>query len=160
MREISKFWISVIVITIAGLYSLPASASGENEELNKIKVMWDQRVPMRDGVELSADIFLPKGGGRYPTLLMRNPYTKSTRRAGIPYDFISYFAERGYALVGQDVRGRGDSDGEFGYSRMISETLNCRCFISLAGSMVINQVRCTIGAACNSTLQQGISNIS
>ena len=115
MREISKFWISVIVITIVVLYSLPASASGENEELNKIKVMWDQRVPMRDGVELSADIFLPKDEGRYPTLLMRNPYTKSTRRAGIPYDFISYFAERGYALVGQDVRGRGDSDGEFGY---------------------------------------------
>jgi len=115
MRELSRYWVLVIFIAIVGLYSLPASASGENEKLNKIKVMWDQRVPMRDGVELSADIFLPRGEGRYPTLLMRNPYTKSTRRAGIPYDFVSYFAERGYALVGQDVRGRGDSDGEFGY---------------------------------------------
>ena len=114
MPEISKPPVSAIAAVIVGLFSLYAGASTTDEEINRIKVMWDQRVPMRDGVELSADIFLPRGEGRYPALLMRNPYTKSTRRAGIPYDFISYFAERGYAMVGQDVRGRGDSDGEFG----------------------------------------------
>jgi len=115
MVKKSRFRASVLILAIAVLFTLQAGAVENNEGLNKVRVLWDQRVPMRDGVETSADIFLPRGEGRYPTLLMRNPYTKSSRRAVIPYDFLYYFTQRGYALVAQDVRGRGDSDGEFGY---------------------------------------------
>ena len=115
MLEKPRLRISVITLAITGLLALQAGASENGEELSKVRVLWDQRVPMRDGVETSADVFLPRAEGRYSTLLMRNPYTKSTRLTGVPYDFLYYFAQRGYALVGEDVRGRGDSDGEFGY---------------------------------------------
>ncbi|MDR1019505.1 MAG: CocE/NonD family hydrolase [Synergistaceae bacterium] len=66
-------------------------------------------VPMRDGVRLATEIWLPgDGAGKYPAVLMRTPYNRmdGAERA-------IYLAERGYALVSQDVRGREDSEGEF-----------------------------------------------
>lgn len=67
------------------------------------------RVPMRDGVRLGANLFLPQSTGRHPTLLIRTPYGKGT-------SLISgyrVFLERGYALLVQDVRGRYSSEGVF-----------------------------------------------
>ena len=36
------------------------------------------RVPMRDGVTLSTDIFHPDAPGKFPAILIRNPYGKAT----------------------------------------------------------------------------------
>ena len=33
----------------------------------------DVRTPMRDGVELSTDLFIPRDAGRCPTVLIRTP---------------------------------------------------------------------------------------
>jgi len=73
-----------------------------------MKTDFDVRVKMRDGVELSADIYRPDAEGKFPVILNRTPYTK-------PGSFRSarYFVERGYVFVAMDVRGRGDSDGKF-----------------------------------------------
>lgn len=69
----------------------------------------DVRVAMRDGTELSADVFLPPSGdGPWPTLLTRTPYD-NLRQA----EEAAFFAGNGFAVVCQDVRGRGDSDGVF-----------------------------------------------
>ncbi len=74
--------------------------------------MFDVRTPMRDGVELSSDVWLPKEGGKYPLILIRTPYQKT----GARYPKLArFFAERGYAVAVQDVRGRGDSQGSFGF---------------------------------------------
>ena len=73
------------------------------------RILFDQRVPMRDGVTLSADVTLPAAleqGERVPVILSRTPYVKSDIRA---ITTARYYAERGYALVAMDVRGRGDS---------------------------------------------------
>ncbi len=70
----------------------------------------DLRVPMRDGVELSANVFCPPGGRRVPAILVRTPYGKG---ADIAATYL-LFVQNGYALVVQDVRGRGDSEGVFG----------------------------------------------
>jgi len=67
---------------------------------------------MRDGIELSADIYRPDTGGRFPVILARTPYNKSTER-GNHLGLGRYFASRGYVYVAMDVRGRGDSDGVF-----------------------------------------------
>lgn len=73
------------------------------------RIQFDVRVPMRDGVELSADLYLPPAGdGPWPALLCRTPYD-NVRQA----EEALWFAARGYAVVAQDVRGRGDSDGRF-----------------------------------------------
>jgi putative CocE/NonD family hydrolase len=68
------------------------------------------RVPMRDGVTLSTDIFRPDAPGKFPALLIRTPYGKAT---AISVPQARWFAERGYVLLQQDVRGRWDSDGQF-----------------------------------------------
>ncbi len=65
-------------------------------------------VPMRDGVRLAADVYLPRKEGRVPTVLVRTPYGKSGGKESY-YRFV----QRGYALVIQDVRGREDSEGEW-----------------------------------------------
>lgn len=77
---------------------------------SNIRRFIDIDTPMRDGVNLSSDIVLPAGTGPFPAILMRTPYDNSSER----YLTVSrYFAQRGYAFIVQDVRGRGDSDGEW-----------------------------------------------
>ncbi len=67
-------------------------------------------IPMRDGIHLAADLFLPRASRRLPAVLVRTPYNRKTR-AMSSYRF---FARRGYAVVIEDVRGRFASQGVFG----------------------------------------------
>src|SRR5262245_9546569 len=80
----------------------------------KVKSQINVRVPMRDGVELSTDIYRPDADGRFPVLVTRTPYGKdwSAGISGGPYEHL-FYAERGYAVVQQDSRGRIDSAGTF-----------------------------------------------
>jgi uncharacterized protein len=72
------------------------------------RLMLNRKIPMRDGVELSADIYLPHGGGRHPVLLLRTIYhSKDPRYVRWAVGFV----KAGYAVVLQDCRGRHDSDG-------------------------------------------------
>ncbi len=73
------------------------------------RLMLHRKIPMRDGVELSADIYLPNpGDGRYPTLLLRTIYhSKDPRYVRWAVGFV----KAGYAVVLQDCRGCHDSDG-------------------------------------------------
>ena len=66
---------------------------------------------MRDGVRLAADIYRPArdgkpAPGRFPTLLTRTPYDKN----GVKGEG-TYYAERGYIVVANDIRGRYASEG-------------------------------------------------
>ena len=66
----------------------------------------DVMVPMRDGVNLAADVYRPSRDGTpipggFPTLLLRTPYSKGDGKNAE----ANYFAERGYVVVLQDVRG-------------------------------------------------------
>ena len=74
------------------------------------------RVPMRDGVRLSALILFPKNRPRQnlPTVLIHIPYlTEGTIRGfGI---YIRSFIENGYAVIIQNVRGRYFSEGTYTY---------------------------------------------
>ncbi|MFM8532031.1 MAG: CocE/NonD family hydrolase, partial [Acidimicrobiia bacterium] len=65
--------------------------------------------PTRDGTLLANDIVRPAAPGRYPVLFFRTPYGKT--RLG--YEAAAWWAERGYAVVTQDTRGRYDSDGKW-----------------------------------------------
>lgn len=73
----------------------------------------DQRVKMRDGVELATDLYLPAENGKVlspmPALLIRTPYNKGD---GNRPDAIR-LARYGYVVAVQDVRGRYASDGVF-----------------------------------------------
>lgn len=69
------------------------------------------RVPMRDGVELATDLYLPARDGvavpgKFPVILTRTPYNKNGAAS-----FGRYYAARGYIFIAQDTRGRYASDG-------------------------------------------------
>jgi uncharacterized protein len=70
------------------------------------------RCRMSDGVELVSDHFYPSAPGQYPSLLMRQPYGRDIAST-VVYAHPAWFARHGYNVVIQDVRGRGDSEGEF-----------------------------------------------
>ena len=70
------------------------------------------RARMRDGVELVSDHYYPDGAGPRPTLLMRQPYGRDVAST-VVYAHPAWFARHGYNVVIQDVRGRGDSGGDF-----------------------------------------------
>ena len=66
-------------------------------------------LPMRDGTQLAANIFRPKGEGKFPAILIRTPYGKGDKNRGQ----ARAYASQGYVMVVQDCRGRGDSKGEW-----------------------------------------------
>ena len=67
------------------------------------------RVPMRDGVDLLADVYAPVGQSR-GTLLLRTPYG---RTGSVALLTARYFATHGYLVVNQSCRGTAGSGGEF-----------------------------------------------
>ena len=86
----------------------PSSRPAEYEVVVKTDVM----IPMPDGIQLAADIYYPARNGKavegkFPTLLTRTPYGKGDGQLGEG----RYYAERGYVVVSNDVRGRYKSGG-------------------------------------------------
>ncbi|HEY0756155.1 MAG TPA: CocE/NonD family hydrolase [Ktedonobacteraceae bacterium] len=77
----------------------------------EMRILFNQRLSMRDGITLSADVYLPAGELKQrPVILTRTPYLKASM---IVVERARQFVKRDYVYVAMDVRGRGDSDGEF-----------------------------------------------
>ena len=78
-------------------------------------IKFEPHIPLSlgDGTMTYVDVFRPDAPGKFPALLQRTPYDKSSpnSRSG-PVDAIRG-AMNGYAMVIQDVRGRHSSEGEF-----------------------------------------------
>ncbi len=68
----------------------------------------DVATPMRDGTTLRTDIYRPQTDAPLPVLLQRTPYGKGFSQTS----FALMAAERGYAVVVQDTRGRWASEGD------------------------------------------------
>jgi len=79
-------------------------AAGGNVDME-----WGVKIPMRDGVTLNATIYRPHGQKEaLPAVFTLTPYI------GDSYlDRALYFAEHGYVFALVDVRGRGNSGGNF-----------------------------------------------
>ncbi len=67
----------------------------------------------RDGTALVADVFRPDAPGRHPTLVMRTPYGRRHRGQLAQNSEVTFYPQRGYVVVIQDVRGRGESQGRY-----------------------------------------------
>jgi predicted acyl esterase len=70
-------------------------------------------IPVRDGVRLSARIWLPSDAHErpVPALLEATPCRKGDVTAAGDASRHGYFAQHGYASVRLDIRGSGDSEG-------------------------------------------------
>lgn len=109
-RRRSTFTSLLIALTVL----LSPSHGFAQQQTYDVIVQRDVMVPMRDGVKLATDIYLPAVGekpaeGPFPALLMRTAYNKE--RWGP--DIVKFFARHGYVSVTQDCRGRYKSEGRF-----------------------------------------------
>ena len=76
-----------------------------------VEPRYNVKTPMRDGVKLSADIYLPAGQpGPFPVILGRTPYDNTTAES---MESAVFYPQHRYVFMAQDVRGRNDSDGDF-----------------------------------------------
>lgn len=80
------------------------------------EVRWDLCVPARDGIELSANLWLPlprpeAPRGPWPVILEMIPYGKDNWRRNADTARGEWLAARGFALCRLDVRGTGASGG-------------------------------------------------
>ncbi|HBL25769.1 MAG TPA: hypothetical protein DD490_02930 [Acidobacteria bacterium] len=86
-----------------------APAPGEPPPGSAVEVTQGVRIPLRDGVELNADLYRPAGAsGPLPVIWTLTPYRVETYR-----EQATFFAGRGFAFVAADVRGLGGSGGVF-----------------------------------------------
>ncbi len=70
--------------------------------------------PMRDGIRLATDIWLPEGDGPFPAILVRTPYCYETINS--LYELPKRMVKAGYAFVIQFTRGQWGSEGIFRYT--------------------------------------------
>ena len=80
----------------------------------RILIEKDVPIPLRDGTLTVGDLYRPADGTPVPALVTRNPYNKEVElRAVGTLPSPGKLAERGYAVVSTDVRGRFGSEGTF-----------------------------------------------
>jgi putative CocE/NonD family hydrolase len=85
---------------------------------NAVEVRRDIPIPMPDGARLLADHYAPRGRPAAPTILIRTPYGRGGETpfgAGLSLAELpaQRFAERGYHVIVQGVRGCFGSEGAF-----------------------------------------------
>jgi putative CocE/NonD family hydrolase len=110
-----------MIVAVAGFYSTDSAAQASTDKPTtqaspSAVIYHNVMIPMRDGIRLATDIYIPSndGGvtpapGRFPALLMRTPYGKKGRADAPPPAAVSH----GYVVVRQDVRGTFSSEGVF-----------------------------------------------
>lgn len=87
---------------------------------------YEKAVPSSDGIDMMTDIYLPRGGGPWPVVLMRTPYGR--RRPGM-VKLASMFAKEGFATLLQGMRGRYRTAGKF-FSREGPDGLDTLAWLS------------------------------
>ena len=86
------------------------------EPRHDVATHWGATILARDGIELSANLWLPipkddAPDGTFPAILEMIPYGKDNWRRNADIARGTWFARRGYAFCRVDVRGTGSSGG-------------------------------------------------
>jgi putative CocE/NonD family hydrolase len=101
-----------IVLMALGLSASLAALSqegGKPEASPEVDMTWGVKIPVRDGVKLNATIYQPHGQREaLPLIFTFTPYVGDTYT-----ERAMYFAAHGFVYALVDVRGRGNSEGEF-----------------------------------------------
>tara|TARA_B100000989_G_scaffold31854_1_gene20313 strand:+ start:407 stop:2290 length:1884 start_codon:yes stop_codon:yes gene_type:complete len=114
--NIYKYYLALIIFIFCIKTTL-AQKSIKEKILEIATIEEKVMIPMRDGVRLATDIYIPKTGQKVPIIFSRTPYNyntwvdgkKQTRTMERAYEAL----KRGYAYVVQNERGRYFSEGEW-----------------------------------------------
>ena len=87
----------------------PAPAPARAPDSSLVEIEWGVKIPLRDGVRLNATLYRPRGvTAPLPVIFTLTPYIGDTY-----HKWGLYQARRGYVFAAVDVRGRGNSEGDF-----------------------------------------------
>lgn len=108
MTRLKQYYFLLIPCLILALPLAVRSADGPPYA---VKAEYNVLVRMRDGVGLATHIYRPNTEGRFPVVLVRNPYGNGSDTTSVNEGME--WAKRGYVFVFQGVRGRYDSEGHY-----------------------------------------------
>lgn len=101
-----------LLLAASLLLAAPLAAQGEfpgPDDTTAVQFQWGAKIPLRDGVELNASVYRPRGQNEtLPCIFTLTPYISASY-----HERGMYFAANGYVFVTVDARGRGNSGGEF-----------------------------------------------
>ena len=106
--------VAVVAITtaVAGAHDPMPSANeavAAVPDAANVEFYWNMKIPLRDGVRLSANVYTPRNQKTpAPCVFTLTPYIAQSY-----HDRGVYFAAHGYPFLSIDVRGRGNSEGQF-----------------------------------------------
>lgn len=93
---------------IVGMFAM-AGPSSATPPTPGVHIEWGVKISTRDGVELAANVYHPANASeKGAAILTMTPYT-----ADRYHKQAMFFARHGYTFVIADVRGRGNSGGEY-----------------------------------------------
>jgi len=100
-------------LVFATALSASATVARAQTPADTLWVRRDTLIPMRDGVRLKTFLIAPAHpAGPLPILLMRTPYGADGSARNFPGAY-RFLAADGYIFVFQDIRGRGQSQGQY-----------------------------------------------
>lgn len=107
LRWGSAWGSAALAAAVAAVAAGPAKEA--EADAARVDFRWGVEIPMRDGVQLSATVYLPRDGELPASCVFTlTPYISQTyHERGV------YFAARGTPFLTVDVRGRGNSGGRF-----------------------------------------------
>ncbi len=83
------------------------------EEYCTMKVYYNHGIVMRDQITLRGNLYCPDCEASCPVILMRTVFRKDTLSKSWGIFDPEFYVRNGYAVYIQDVRGIGESEGEF-----------------------------------------------
>mgnify|MGYP002623373575 CR=1 FL=1 len=98
----------LVALSLPTVVAQPPNAGSYSPAQYEVEEFPEVKVPVRDGVEIAADIFRPKAEGRFPAILCQTPYDKTGLGAR-----AKKFAAHGFVVVNTDSRGRYESGGQW-----------------------------------------------
>src|SRR5215469_12902821 len=111
MRSIAKMAVTFVLLALLGWVAVPGDAAEDQPKSasRDVDMTWGVKIPLRDGVKLNATVYRPHGQKEaLPVVFTLTPYIGDSYT-----DRATYFAGHGYVYALVDVRGRGNSDGQF-----------------------------------------------
>jgi len=105
--------LSALALMVFFLMSLTMSLNpifAQTPDADKaVTIQWGVKIPLGDGVKLNATLYRPQElKESLPVIFTLTPYIADTY-----HERGMYFARNGYIFLGVDVRGRGNSEGDF-----------------------------------------------
>jgi uncharacterized protein len=112
------FILVALAALIAAIFIVPPFHAAQQMPADPSSILEKRTamIPMRDGVKLYTEIYVPHDvGDPLPILMNRTPYGIASATGGVS-DMIYRYADMvpdGYVFVFQDIRGRHSSEGKF-----------------------------------------------